>query len=78
MAVRSLFETPLSEWDYASVAAFLEARVPENETIEYKANFAEHLSETLVSMPNGGASTPSTSSTSSADSFGRRTGSIRR
>jgi hypothetical protein len=52
----SLFDTPLDQWAYQDIVAFLDIRQPENENIEYKADFPEKdsvLADTLVSMSNG-------------------------
>jgi hypothetical protein len=52
-ADRPLLETPLRESTYESLDQFLQARIREDERIEYKEDFSDSFTDTLVSMANG-------------------------
>ncbi len=51
---RPLLETPLRDWTYEALHQFLDARIREDERIEYKEKFSDAtFTDTLVSMANG-------------------------
>ena len=50
---RDLFFSPIGLWEYSDVDAFLQARIPENTTVEYKADHTENVVDTLVAFANG-------------------------
>jgi len=55
---RPLLDTPLRDWTYEALDQFLEARIREDERIEYKAKFTDdNFTDTLVSMANGDGGT---------------------
>lgn len=52
-ADKSIFTIPLSRWNWDGVDSFLSLRVPENESVEYKAAFDDSLPDTMAAMANG-------------------------
>lgn len=53
MQDKPLLGLPLNAWTYEMVNEFLEARVPEDDRVEYKEKFSDKFHDTLVSFANG-------------------------